>query len=233
MRFKFRVPLLLVVMAVGALGVSAASASAHEFLAAKYPVEVFGETTNQQGFEIAGATSVCMKATFSTNEDDAKNPTGPTATLLIHPRYENCEVTLGGRHVATVNTTGCNYVFHAAAELTASTVDVECLSGHEIEVTVSGITGCVIKVPAQTGLKTVEYMNNAGVVEVKVNVTNITWSATTGCGLATSSGTNGIYRQGELSSTISPRLTSPAADALGFAEGFVPGTETKIHIDVI
>jgi len=232
MRFKFKIPLLLAVLAVGVMGVSAASAwASNEFLAAKYPVLVKGVSANDQGFAIAGATTVCKKAEFHTGLEDGVNPTGPSLTLLIHPTYTKCEVELGGTHKATVSTTGCNYVFMAAPELVSTTLEIECLAGKEIEVTVEGITGCVIKVPPQT-VSGIEYMNLAGNIEVRAEVNDITWAATAGCGLAKSSGVEGEYREGEFNGAGEPVMAAAGHPAIGLAEGFEPLTKNKINIDV-
>jgi len=253
MRFKFRIPLLLAMLAVGAFGVSAASASAHVFLAfkcsestgsgTKYSseancylgvagsgvwerlylndtVEVLGTQTNDQGFEIIGAVSVCPNAMFTTNGAVATGLSSGTETLLIHPEYTNCKVTLAGAtHNATVETTGCNYVFHAAAELsTTGTVDVECESGKEIKVKVSGLN-CEIKVGPQTGLKTVEYMNtNTGKVEVKAEVSGITYTVKT-CPAGVVGGNGGLYREGIINGAGEAELATAGHPATALAEG--------------
>src|ERR1700680_1971139 len=128
-----------------------AAASAHaaaRFVAAKYPVEQKAVNTNPQGFEIAGSTSVCKKATFNTNEEGAPNPTGPSDLLEVHPTYSECEVALAGTFKAKTTTTGCNYVFHAAnPETKNGTTDVVCTGANKIRVVVEGIPGCEILVP--------------------------------------------------------------------------------------
>jgi len=207
---RFRIPLLLAALAVGALSASATSASAANFLLTSglmESVEVKAKTTNGQGFQIAGAVSVCMKGKFAT----VGSILAPASTVLVHPTYSECTVELSGEHEATVLTTGCNYVFHAAAVLTASTVDVECETGKEIVVHVATVN-CEIKIGAQTGLKTIEYMNlENGTVEVRANVKGIAY--TTNCpGL--SNGTNGEYRAGKL-----PPPELETGPAIAIAEG--------------
>jgi hypothetical protein len=218
----------LVAVVVALFGVSAASASASTFLAEKYPVLVKGSSLNIQGFEILGAVSVCEHATFMTGEDDAKDPTGPSETLLIHPKYTGCHVSIAGAVLtaATVTTTGCNFIFHAALPLPESgTVDIECLAGKLIEIA-PAVAGCVISVGSigNTGLKEILYMNDepvAGNVTVRANVTNITWKATSACGLAKAEGNEAKYKEGEITSLDVAKLgTGPAkADAEGFHEG--------------
>lgn len=187
---RIKIPFLVVVL-VALFGVSAASASASTFLAAKYPVLVKGEGGTQT-FEAGGAISVCNKILAMTGEEGSKDPTGPSETLLIHPKYDECNVTISPVKVpAKVLTTGCNYTFHAALSLTkAGTVDVECETGKEIKIELEGtLAGCVISVGSQNGLSSVDYMNSeptAGEVTVRANVTNITWKATSICGIALS-----------------------------------------------
>jgi hypothetical protein len=187
---KIKIPLLFAVVAA-LFGVSAASASASTFLAAEYPVLVKGEGGTQT-FEAGGATSVCSKILAMSGEEGGKDPTGPTATLLIHPKYEECNVTISAVKVpAKVLTTGCNYVFHAALSLTKEgSVDVECATGKKIQIELEGtLAGCVISVESQAGLKTVDYMNSdpvAGKVKVEAAVKKIKWAATSLCGIALS-----------------------------------------------
>jgi hypothetical protein len=249
MKFRLSIPMLVAAFAVGVMGVSASAASAHQFLAYhclelgaghKYetepeclgigagvggswervdltPVRVLALSTNDQGFEIAGAVSVCKHAHFATNG----TVTSPAETLLVGPSYSECEAEVGGTvHKVTVLTTGCDYVFHAAAPSKAEgKVDIECETGKEIVVHVEGLEGCEIKIKAQTGLGTVEYVNEAGgKVKVNAKVTGITFSsAKCPAGVATS-GTNGIYREGKFSKRGEPELGTGAASAL--AEGF-------------
>lgn len=208
MRFNLKLPLLLAVLAVGLIGVSAASASAHSFLAATYPAEVKAKQSNDQGFEIAGATSVCTKAKFTGTLSAASE------TILVHPEYSGCEVELGGTHLATVLTTGCNYKFHAAGNLEAAgSVDVECESSKEIIVHVEGLS-CEIKIPAQTGLKTITYMNEpSGKISVEANVSGITWSSNCSA-LSEKSGKAGKYREGGFNASKEPVLETGPAIAL-------------------
>jgi hypothetical protein len=215
----------LVVVAVALFGVSAAVASASTFLAASYPVLVKGAATNIQGFEITGAVSVCEHATFMTGEEGGKDPTGPAETLLIHPKYTGCHVSIGGLPLtaATVTTTGCNYVFHAALSGTTNgTVDIECEAGKSIEIAPQ-VVGCVISVngTGNTGLKAIEYVNEAGgKVKVNANVTNITWKATSACGLAgkVTEGKEAKYKEGKISAGDVAELGTGPATAL--SEGF-------------
>jgi hypothetical protein len=209
----------LAVVATFAFGMTAASAaSAHSFKAQTYPDTVKAHATDPQGFQISGSVSVCSKATFE------GTATAESETLEVHPKYEGCEVELAGTFKAKVDTEGCNYVFHAATPLTQEgSVDVVCQPGKEINVVVEGIEGgCSIKIPGQTGLKTVEYVNegtgSSAKTLVNARVSGITWTTTGACGLKESAGTNGEYREGKVSSLGIPELGTGPASAL--SEGF-------------
>jgi hypothetical protein len=219
----------LVAVVVALFGFSAASASASTFLAAKYPVLVKGLSTNIQGFEITGAVSVCEHAHFMTGEEGAINPTGPSATLLIHPTYLHCHVSIGGLPLTAANvlTKGCNYVFHAVLSLEAGgTVDIECEAGKLIEIE-PGVPGCVISVgpTGNQGLKEVTYMNEepvAGKVTVRANVTNVLWKATSACGLAggVTEGHEAKYKEGKISAgDVAVLGTGPATAVAEGLEG--------------
>lgn len=210
---------------------NAVDISWHQFAAEQYPDTVKSHATNPQGFQVTGSVSVCKKATF-----EGKS-TGVSGTLEVHPKYEECEVELAGTFKAKVNTEGCNYLFHVephvwpneylaepgAPKTSLGSTNVVCQPGKEIKVEVQGIEGgCQIKVGAQTGLKSVEYVNegsgSARKVSVNANVTGIKWSATGACGLSESSGTNGEYKEGKFNGLGVPELGSGPAKAL--TEGF-------------
>jgi hypothetical protein len=232
---KLKITFLFAVV-VALFGISAASASASTFLATEYPVLVTGKATNIQGFEITGAVSVCEHGTFMTGEEGGQNPGGPSATLLIHPKYTGCHVSIGGAVLtaATVTTTGCNYVFHAALSLAAGgTVDIECEAGKSIEIA-PAVAGCVISVngTGNTGLKEVTYMNDepvVGQVTVRANVTNISWKATSACGLAGTEGHEAKYKEGEITSLDIAKLGAGPAKAA--SEGLKGGLEDPIKVD--
>ena len=217
---KIKITFLFAVV-VALFGVSAASASAHLFLAKEYPVLVKALAENLQGFEISGAVSVCHKGLFMTGEAGGKNPEKASETLLIHPIYEECEVSIAAKFPAKVVTTGCNYVFHALAPAVKDgTVDVECEAGKEIKVEVEGLTGCVISVPGgQNGLSAVEYKNQpAGKVLVNAEISKIKWKATSGCGLAKLEGESGEYREGEVVGGVA-KLAAKGKPAEALSEG--------------
>jgi hypothetical protein len=190
-RIKVIGPALVAAFALSAVAASAASAHSFESTTNKYPVHVTA-IGGIQTFEAAAAKSVCEKLKAGTGEEGAPDPTGPSESLEIHPKYEKCNVTISGVNVpATVTTTGCNYVFHAAAVNTKEgTVDVKCVTGKSINIALEGVlAGCVISVTGtgtgvNAGLKSIEYRNEpAGEVTVNAAVKGITWKATEKCGI--------------------------------------------------
>jgi hypothetical protein len=215
-RLKFIGLALAASLALAAVAASAASAAM--FKAETYPVTIKAHATNFQGFQITGSVTVCKKL------DVTGSSTADSQTLEVHPVYSECEVALAGTFKAKVDTTGCNYLFHAASPSTnLATVDVKCEAGKEIITHVEGIeAGCEIKVPSQNGLKKIEFVNegsgSARKVSTNATVTGITWSATGGCGLKESSGSNGEYKEGKFSAIGTPELGPGQAKAL--TEGF-------------
>jgi hypothetical protein len=192
-RLKISLGLAFAVACV--VGMSAASASAAEFktTTAKYPTTVSAKATNNQGFKITGAVTVCKKAEF------AGTLAAAAPTLETSIEYTECKAQIGGLHNATVTPNGCTYVFHAApTKTTEGVVDVKCPTGKEIVITVEGLT-CKIKIPAQTGLKTIEYENSTPVATVKVNanVKAIKYTVET-CPAGVESGMEGEYRKGNI-----------------------------------
>ena len=222
---RIRIQIVLGVAVACLFGATAASASAAHFKAAAYPAEVEAKQINDQGFQVTGAVSVCKKAKF------VGTLAAESTTLTVHPSYSECTVELAGTHAAKVNTEGCNLEFTAAASgTTTGTVAIVCETGKEIEVEVEGITGCVIKLPGQVGLKSVEEINETGNVHVNADMSGLSWSSTAACSLAETSGTNGLYREGKLNASSEPELGTGFAEVLTSA--YKPATTEKIAVEV-
>jgi hypothetical protein len=217
---------LAAVFAVSAVAAGSAAASP-EFDAEQYPVRLEGIQLNNHGFgDPEGKfAAVCEHATLKTEEEAIQNPTSSKPTLTVHPRYglspkpTKCVLTLRGAVTgeAVVNTEGCKYVFHAVPpNKLEGTTDVVC--GKQLLVTTPGNckitgkenepceiklepqfqTGCVISLPAQTGLKNVEYKNEpAGEVKLAAEVKGITTKITSGCELGITTASS-EYREGVL-----------------------------------
>jgi len=216
---RIRVIGLAIMVTFAVCAVAVTSASAFEFKAAEYPVTNKAKTTNFQGFEVLGATSVCETGTFNTGEEGAVNPPLEDEILLVHPKYESCTISLAGTFKAKVKTEGCNYRFHAAKpETTNGTVDVVCAAGKQIEVVAEGLEGCTLSVGSQNGLKTILYKNEAGKVKVSAENSAIKYKATAGCGIALE-GENAKYREGELVAGVA-KLAPEGKPANALSEGF-------------
>jgi hypothetical protein len=214
----------LAVVAVFALSaVAASAASAHNFKAETAKVKVKASTTfgspaveHFQGFQASNAVVVCKKGTFE------GEGTSGLETLEVHPVYTECSAVLEGTHTATVTTTGCNYLFHAAApSTTEGWVDVVCTGTNKIKVEIAGLA-CNVEIGSQNGLKTIEYVNqgagNARKVLVKANVTKIAYVSNCAA-LLKKEGTDAEYRAGELVGGV-PKMGAGPAEALsaGFNE---------------
>ncbi|HEY1687983.1 MAG TPA: hypothetical protein VGF95_03870 [Solirubrobacteraceae bacterium] len=133
----------------------------------------------------------------------------------MHPNYFDCVAGLGGVRPASVDTVGCDFRFYAVAPKTPTgSVDVLCKAGHEISITVQGLAGCVLRIPSQSGLESIEY-DPVGPLEldVEAEVAGIAWEATAACKLADPSGENGEYREGEYNG-VTVKLGSNPAKAL-------------------
>jgi hypothetical protein len=208
-----------IALGVALIAATASAAGAYQFKAASYPVIDRANSATLHGFEITGAVSVCRKATFKTGEEGAPNPTAAVETLVVHPIYSECEVSIAGTFKAKVITTGCNYDFHAAQPSTkGGSVDIACASGKQIEVVVEGLSGCVISVGTQTGIKAVEYVNESGKVKVNAEATGIKYKASSACGIALE-GSNAKYRAGEFVGGVA-KLAPEGHPASALSAGF-------------
>jgi hypothetical protein len=202
---------------------AAQAAGSWPFKAATYPVTEKGEVTNIHGLEIPGAVVICHKGTFNSGEEGAPNPTGPQETLEVHPIYSECEIEMGGTFKAKVTTTGCNYLFHSAAPSTKNgSMDIVCQAGKGIEVRNEEILGCVVTLGTQTGLKSIEYFNQAasGTVKVNAELSGIHYKDTPACGLVLQEGSTGEYREGEAFRGQVPRLAPKGHPATAVLNGF-------------
>jgi hypothetical protein len=209
----------LAVVFIVAVSAAPAAAGSYVFKAAQYPVRQHAVATNLHGFEVTGAVSICKKAEFNTAEEGAPNPTKPQETLIVHPVYTECEISLAGTFKAKVVTTGCNYKFHAVAPGSKTgPVDIVCEAGKQIEVITEGLSGCVITVGSQNGVKNVEYVNSAGKVSVNAEASGIKYKAASACGIALS-GENALYREGEFVAGVA-KLAAAGHPAKALSEGF-------------
>lgn len=163
---------LAIVAALALSAVVASAASASKFQSANYPAKITGSQVGEHVFTIESELKTkCKKATFEGSLSAASE------TLTITPTYSEC--TSFGIS-STIKFNECTYVFHAGAELSANhfagTTDVSCPAGKVITITTAT---CEVQVGAQTGLGSLEYVNEAsGKVTVKANVTGIKYNKT-------------------------------------------------------
>jgi hypothetical protein len=167
-------------VAVFALSVVAASSASAFTLFLSHPANQM-VTAGQKGkhkFTVGGASVECNKATF------LGNAPGLEFTLFkTTAAYSEC--TAFGFVGSSVRMNGCEYQLHIGG-----VVDVEnCETGKEIEIEVNNGGPCILKMPAQSGLKSVTYANVTGAngrasVEIKIAVKSITGTSNgqgTGC----------------------------------------------------
>src|SRR4051812_26332145 len=119
----------LAAMVIAALTafVGVASASAAEFHATGLGVTLSGEQTGETGhkFTVTGSSITCKSAKFSGITEGTATKEGEkiisytATTQRVHPEYSEC--TAFGFLGATVDTTGCQYIFHTQT----GTVDLE------------------------------------------------------------------------------------------------------------
>jgi hypothetical protein len=170
MPFRYLVFSAVVVLAVGGSQMIGA-AKAHAvpvFATSVSPVEVLATGAGVgEVFTVDGVTFECKVSHYT---GTAANE---SSTLTLHPTYTECALK-GGSISVTVDTTGCNYVFHATEKVAAGSykahVDVGCEAGKEIKITAAT---CAATVPGQTGLTTVDIRNNASDVSIQPTLAGI------------------------------------------------------------
>jgi hypothetical protein len=121
-----------VFIAIGALAASGASAAGERFHSEVEPTILTGVNTNTFVISMAGANTECTSATLS-----GTAPLKTEATMTLHPTYSNCTF-LG--EPATLDTTGCNFVFGSETVAGKLPVETECTTGYSIKLTSPGCT---------------------------------------------------------------------------------------------
>src|SRR5437763_1459043 len=237
---------LVLALAVAVSAVTATSASvAPEFHAATYPAEWKGTNTNFHGVSGGGGVIACKKATFNTTEAKGGNPKANSATLTVHPTYTECRLhEAAGSFTTEAKTTGCDYKLHAVPPgKPEGTLDIECEAGKQIEYHPLGLTGCVVFVFPQTGLKSLEYKNEpkAGTatqeVTTEIELSKVKAKATSACGLGIGEAEfEGEYRQGKIA--INHGIEEPEIEPAGHPatvvfQGFAEATKAQEAIEVM
>lgn len=165
---------LLAVCAASAVSASGASAALLFFECESVPCLVDAAVTGGK-FTVGGTTITCAAGLFKSEEQAAR-----TEALLMLASYSSCKL---GLISAEVNMNGCHYTFHTGATLASGTVDIGPAGCGPIKIKAAT---CEIKVGAQNGLSSVEYVNKIEggkmVVEVKAKVKGIGYSTNGGFG---------------------------------------------------
>ena len=138
--------------------------------AEKYPAAITGPQVTQHKLTISGGSAKCNKAQFSATAPAA------TASLSLSPAMSSCTA-MGLAATWTMNS--CSYkhnILNSGPPYTA-TMDISCSTGgDEIAITTAV---CTIKIPAQSGLKSIGLENSGAGSERAVistyNLTGITY----------------------------------------------------------
>ena len=150
-----RAPVLtLIVVVVALLGVSSASAqAAPTFQAGAYPATIHGSSAlGNEDLKLEGGSAECATS-FHAEAKEA------STTLALAPSFSSCKAF--GYLNATITPNGCRYLLHAteqsALDKYKASFDIACEAGKAIKV-VAGV--CEVEVPAQSGLASVELVND-------------------------------------------------------------------------
>ncbi len=150
---------LVAMLALSAVIASAASAT--NFTASSYPTAATAESAlGNDVFKTEGGSWEC-KTHYA-----AAALSAPSETLTVTPTWTSCKSF--GFLSATVNTNGCDLVFHVSGAM-----DYQCPSGKAITI-VSGT--CEISIGAQKGLQKVDFANSAGKISAQFTVTGISYT---------------------------------------------------------
>lgn len=162
----------LALVAASALSAGgAASASAFtEFVAKPSGQSVTASQSELHTFTIGGASVTCKSAVFT-----GTAPAEKFTVFEMNPAYSECSAFGFVGSKAKMNE--CKFAMHITG-----VVDVKCPTGKEIEIEVNNGGPCIVKIPAQTGLKKLEYVNVTGKngrasVEAKINIKKIAYTS--------------------------------------------------------
>lgn len=191
--------------------VAAQAASAHEFKSESANTDLKGvdEAGTNHIFTAGGFAEVeCESATFTGSQSGVE-----ADTVQMHPAYAECA--FFGEE-ATVDTTGCDYIFDSDTDGNGhAAVTVTCSGSNTIEIITSA---CTLEIGSQLVGQGVSYANiSGGDVTVDATATSIDASSWEGplCFLLESEGgITGVY------------------DGLATVSGFVGGTSNPTNIAV-
>jgi hypothetical protein len=239
---------LVAVFALSGVVASAAQGEKAAVLTAEsYPATIDGQQLVANVFEREGRKITCEVSTLS-GTITASEGTNVTAT----PTYSNCHaIILGVKFPVTITMNGCDYLMHQTGELNGlgehrftETVDLACTSPNVAELHIyenaakhtAGTSMCTIKIPPQTGLKTIELTNKGPLatqkgpphvpetpknyIEAHLNVAGLT---STNSPVDATCGLNGHNSTGTLKGSATLKGTT---DPGGVAQGITISTVT-------
>jgi hypothetical protein len=183
-KFKALGLALLAVVAVSALGASAAQAEP-QYTCSTYGCTATGSNTKGSEVFTTEAGKVECDSHFLVEKLNGKNEDIPaaTSTVTVTPTYTGCEAF--GFLSATVTTTGCDYVFTATEKVSATVyrhhVNVVCEAGKSIKISAAGGL-CQAEIKAQNELTTVDTTNisegGVGKLTVEPTVNGVAYTVT-------------------------------------------------------
>jgi len=204
---------LVALVALSAVAAGSASAAGERFHSEVEPTIITGTSTNTHVFSAGGANVECTSATFN-----GTSTLKTEATQTVHPTYSGC--TFIGEP-ATVDTTGCNYVFGSETVGGKLPAEIECTTGYSIKVTTPG---CTLTFAAQknTGGLTVTNEGAGSTRDTKtVSETGATFSKSGPlCFLV--SGTTGTYKG---TTTVKGFKDEGVTGPIDETEGAAPGKD--------
>jgi hypothetical protein len=180
-------PAALLTVLLALFGVSSASAALFHSSAGA-GIALTGEQAVSHKMTVTGSSITCTTAKFT------GTTTAATAeTLKLHPEYSGC--TAFGFVGATINSTGCQYLYNANSEK----VTLEGCTSGAIVVTASSAFGkCVLEIPNQAGIAHVKFTKPGFPILLKISITksNTKMKVTTStgiCPVSVGEHSNGVY----------------------------------------
>lgn len=175
-RSKWTGPLAAVFLLMLAFGPSAASAA--EFHASGGAgKKLTGTQTGSHVFTISGSKVTCSVAKLT-----GSTPAATWETLSLHPEYATC--TAFGFVGATVDTTGCQYVFNA----NSTSFNLTSCTNGGVTITASSAFGkCMVHIKNQNGINGISLQTETTSpnrdVRITANSNNIHVEVTTATGI--------------------------------------------------
>ena len=184
---------LVAVFAMSAMVSSAASAS--PTITSTAGATIIGEEEGNVKFTVTGQEVFCENAHYT-----GTAPANAFTTLTVTPEYSGCfaETAIGklNANVVGFGAGGCDFLLHSTG-----TADLVCAAGKDVTVNANP---CVVHIPAQNGLGTIEYdTKEAGGIKdltLTINIQNITATHTDGflCPFGSSGESTGAVLEGNI-----------------------------------